>query len=66
MTTTTKYEWRLWQDDMCVASGEAKTLETTRTEGRHYLSQYAQDGPSKLEILYVTESVVEVKNAGGN
>jgi hypothetical protein len=41
------------EHDQTVASGDASTLEEAAREGRHYLSEYQQDEPCKLELRRV-------------
>jgi hypothetical protein len=44
------YQFEVWQDDMCVASGEGPELASIKAEAAHYAATYAQDGPVKVEF----------------
>jgi hypothetical protein len=44
------YQFEVWQDDMCVASGEGPELASIKAEAAHYAANYAQDGPVKVEF----------------
>jgi hypothetical protein len=44
------YQFEVWQDDMCVASGEGTELASIKAEAAHYAANYAQDGPVKVEF----------------
>ncbi len=49
-----RYEFEVLDEhDQTVASGDASTLEEVAREGRHYLSEYQQDGPCTLELRRV-------------
>ena len=48
------YEFSVFDsDDQEMAGGDAATLSEVVAEGRHYLRQYNQDGPHKLELRRV-------------
>ena len=50
----TRYEFSILDADGCEqAAGSAPTYEQAMAEGRHYLSQYLQDGPHALELRKV-------------
>lgn len=62
-TESIRYEFQITDEhDQTVASGEAPTQEEAKREGRHYLSQYQQDGPCTLEVRRV--EVLEVSGPG--
>jgi len=49
-----RYEFSVFDsDDQEMAGGDAATLSEVVAEGRHYLRQYSQDGPHKLELRRV-------------
>ena len=49
-----RYEFSVFDsDDQEMAGGDAATLSEVVAEGRHYLRQYNQDGPHKLELRRV-------------
>jgi hypothetical protein len=49
-----RYEFSVHDNyDVEVAGGDAATFGEVLAEGRHYLSQYSQDGPHKLEFRCV-------------
>jgi hypothetical protein len=49
-----RYEFSVHDNhDMEVAGGDAATFGEVLAEGRHYLSQYSQDGPHRLEFRCV-------------
>jgi hypothetical protein len=49
-----RYEFSVFDsDDQEMAGGDAATLSEAVAEGRHYLRQYNQDGPHKLELRRV-------------
>ena len=49
-----RYEFSVFDsDDQEMAGGDAATLSEVVAEGRHYLCQYNQDGPHKLELRRV-------------
>lgn len=59
--TTVRYEFEITDEhDQTMASGDAPTQEEAEREGRHYLSQYRQDGPCTLEVRRV--EVLEVSS----
>ncbi len=62
-TESIRYEFQITDEhDQTVASGKAPTQEEAQREGRHYLSQYQQDGPCTLEVRRV--EVLEVSGPG--
>jgi hypothetical protein len=58
-----RYEFSVYDEEDCEqAGGDASTLEDAMREGSHYLAQYQQDGPHRLELRRV--SVLPLPQAG--
>ena len=44
------FEFQVWQDGIMVAGGNGPSRQEVVREAKHYVSQYAQDGPVKVVI----------------
>lgn|GEM_PF-3394652 len=49
-------EFEVWQNDECVAGGNAPTLAMLLSEADHYIAMYGQDGPAKA-TFYMRKEV---------